>query len=125
MAPNGFHSAELEQFVADDRFSQVLDLPADAAAGRTEAIRISYADYGCRNADHPERENVFLFFGPLLGSRMIHVAKDALAKKHGVRIINPDRPGFGQTTDVPPEKRLSFWRGEDLSDATTFLLHIL
>jgi pimeloyl-ACP methyl ester carboxylesterase len=35
--------------------------------------------------------------------------KHTLAQQHGVRIISPDRPGFGGTTDVPPADRVRVW----------------
>ncbi|KAL0935914.1 interferon-induced GTP-binding protein Mx2 [Colletotrichum truncatum] len=101
---------DVEQFLADERFSRVFTYPADPAEGRPEAFRISYADFGYRNTENAQAEKVFLFFGPLLGSRMLFIAKDALAKEHGVRIISTDRPGFGDTPDVEAEGRLAFWR---------------
>ncbi|WYZ35184.1 hypothetical protein EsH8_I_001460 [Colletotrichum jinshuiense] len=101
---------DVERLLADERFSRVFTYAADPAQGRPEALRISYADYGYRNTENPQAEKVFLFFGPLLGSRMIFVAKDALAKEYGVRIINADRPGFGETPDIEAEDRLAFWR---------------
>ncbi|ETS84158.1 hypothetical protein PFICI_02183 [Pestalotiopsis fici W106-1] len=101
---------DVETFLADERFSKVFTYPPDPAQGRPNALRISYADYGYRNTENPNVEKVFLFFGPLLGSRMLHIAKDALAKEYGVRIINADRPGFGDTPDVDAEGRLAFWR---------------
>ena len=101
--------AALDSYVKDPRFSRVVELPATADQ---EALRISYADYGYHNEAHPELENVLLFFAPLLGSRMTRVALDDVAKKHKVRIINPDRPGFGQTPNVSVDKRLEVWRGE-------------
>jgi hypothetical protein len=103
---------DVERFRADERFSRVFAYPADPARGRPEALRISYADYGYRNTEHPQEEKVFLFFGPLLGSRMLFVAKDALAKEHRIRVISADRPGFGQTPDIEAEGRLIFWRGK-------------
>lgn len=42
-------------------------------------------------------------------SRFLHVAKDKLAKKYHVRIINPDRPGLGGTTEVDAHRRLEVW----------------
>ncbi|TWU72037.1 hypothetical protein ED733_001494 [Metarhizium rileyi] len=42
-------------------------------------------------------------------SRMTRVALDKLAQEHKVRIIDPDRPGFGKTTDAEPQARIAFW----------------
>ena len=61
--------------------------------------------------EHGE-EQVFLFFGPLLSSRLFNTAKDGLAKRYKVRIVNPERPGIGKTDSVPAEKLLEVWRGE-------------
>ncbi|KAK6216615.1 interferon-induced gtp-binding protein mx2 [Colletotrichum tabaci] len=94
-------------FLDDARFSQTFTLPS--GPGRPHPFRVTYSDYGHRNPDDPSREHVLLFCGPLMGSRFLHVAKDALAKKHGVRVIHPDRPGFGGTTPVSAADRVRVW----------------
>ena len=100
-------------FLEDPRFSRVFEFPADPARGRNTPFRVKYADYGYRNEEHPEQERVILFFTPLMGSRLVHVAKDELAKKRKIRIINPDRPGFGGTDSADAEHRLELWRGRE------------
>ena len=104
--------AEFSAFISDERFSRVFELPGDPASGRTGPFRVKFADYGYRNEAHPEQENVMLFFGPLMGSRLIHIAKDDIAKKHKVRIINPDRPGVGGTDAVDARDGMRVWRGK-------------
>ncbi|KAF6807202.1 hypothetical protein CPLU01_15821 [Colletotrichum plurivorum] len=99
-----------EQFLADERFSRVFTYSRDSTHENSKPISISYADYGYHGTERSQAEKVFLYFGPLLGSRMLFVAKDALAKEHGVRIIQADRPGFGETPDVEADERLAFWR---------------
>lgn len=109
----------MDAFLADERFTQIFEGP-DANG---QSLRISYADYGYRNEEDPEQENVFLFFSPLIGSRMMHVAKDSIARTHKVRIINADRPGFdSMTPDVEPAQRLAKWRGKLLSTYSFFHL---
>lgn len=98
----------------DARFSQTFELPADEANGRAKPFKVTYADYGYRNEADPEQENVFFFFVPLMGSRWMHVAKDALAKRHKVRFISLDRPGIGGTDAVDAEHVMIMWRGEFL-----------
>lgn len=98
-------------YVNDPRFSRTFELPADPARGRTKPFKVTYADYGYRNEDHPEQENVLLFFGSLMASRLIHIPKDELAKKYKIRIIDPDRPGVGGTDDVDVKNRMSTWLG--------------
>ncbi|KAI1867091.1 hypothetical protein JX265_007667 [Neoarthrinium moseri] len=97
-------------FVHDQRFDQIFVLPADPASGRTTPFTIQYADYGYRNQDLPGEEVVFLFYGPLVGSRLAHIAKDELAKRHKIRIINPERPGMGGTDTVGEGDYMSLWR---------------
>ncbi|KAK2019084.1 hypothetical protein LZ32DRAFT_598613 [Colletotrichum eremochloae] len=95
------------QFLEDPRFHQTFTLPA--GPDRPHPFQVTYCDYGYRNPENPESEHVLLFCGPLMGSRFLHVAKDALAKQHRVRVINPDRPGFGGTTPVPAADRVRVW----------------
>lgn len=100
----------LRYYLDDPRFSRTFELPA--ANGRTSPFKVKYADYGYRNEADPEQENVLLFFGSMLGSRLVHIAKDELAKKHKVRVINLDRPGVGGTDSVAdPKAIMGLWRG--------------
>ncbi|KAK0380330.1 hypothetical protein CLIM01_02321 [Colletotrichum limetticola] len=96
-----------EEYLNDPRFHQSFTLPP--GNDRPDPFKVTYCDYGYRNLDNPEREHVLLLCGPLLGSRYLHIAKDALAKKHKVRIIHPDRPGFGGTTHVDAPDRVRLW----------------
>ena len=103
--------ASTSGFLDDPRFSQTFEIPPNPAEGRASPFRVKYADYGYRNEAHPEEENVFLFFSSMVGSRLVHVAKDEIAKKHKVRILNPDRPGFGGTDGIEVEQVMETWRG--------------
>ncbi|KAK6080939.1 hypothetical protein SCUP234_05037 [Seiridium cupressi] len=100
-------TSDVEAFLDDARFNRTFTLPP--RPGRSAPFHVTYSDYGYRNPDQPEQENVLLFCGPLLSSRFLHVAKDKLAKKYKVRIINPDRPGIGGTTEVEKHLRLDTW----------------
>lgn len=94
----------------DPRYSREFHLPGNTIQDRSERLKITYADYGYRNEENPEEENVFLFFPPLLGSRWMHIAKDDIAKKHKIRIINVERPGYGGTDEVQVQDRLQVWQ---------------
>ncbi|KAM3444734.1 hypothetical protein NHJ13734_001084 [Beauveria thailandica] len=94
----------------DSRYSREYHLPGGTIQGRPEPLKVTYADFGYRNVENPDEENVFLFFPPLLGSRWMHIAKDNLAKKHRVRIINVERPGYGGTDQVELQDRLRVWQ---------------
>ncbi|KAK3307246.1 uncharacterized protein B0T15DRAFT_553729 [Chaetomium strumarium] len=123
-----------EDFLNDARFHRTFTLPADPSHGRPRPFTIKYADYGYHNNNHntahPEEEEeeqekaerVLLFFSPLMGSRLLHICKDALARRHRIRIINPDRPGIGGTDAAPAGDRLALWR--DALPALLAHLHI-
>ncbi|KAI1119466.1 hypothetical protein F5Y14DRAFT_4273 [Nemania sp. NC0429] len=87
----------------DACFSQSFTLPPTAR--RPAELKVTYADFGHRSDDR-----VLLFCGPLMGSRFVLATKDEVARKHGVRIISADRPGFGGTDlDAPPADRVGVW----------------
>ncbi|GAP84223.1 putative interferon-induced GTP-binding protein Mx2 [Rosellinia necatrix] len=92
------------RYLDDERFHQTFTPPPDANRPSDPELKVTYADFGHRND-----ERVMLFCGPLLGSRFVLATKDKLAKRYGVRIISPDRPGFGGTTDVEPADRIRVW----------------
>ncbi|KAM7197309.1 hypothetical protein V8F20_006663 [Naviculisporaceae sp. PSN 640] len=102
-----------KDYIQDPRFNHTIELPPSSftAEGRSGPFKVTYADYGYRNITHPEEERVFLFFGPLMGSRLFHIAKDELAKQHKIRIIHPDRPGVGGTDPLDDsQSRMRLWR---------------
>lgn len=117
----------LDDYLADPRFSRTFELPPDHSSNRPGSFTIKYADYGYRNEVHPEQENVLLFFGSLMGSRLAHVAKDEIAKNHKIRIINPDRPGIGGTDAVDEKHRMELWLGKftNLECLIAFMMHLL
>ncbi|KAI8955808.1 hypothetical protein F4801DRAFT_574009 [Xylaria longipes] len=102
MPSNNNTDVAVSRYLDDERFHQNFTLPPDAS--RPSEIKVTYADFGHRND-----ERVLLFCGPLLGSRYVLTTKDRLAQRHGVRVISPDRPGFGETTDVEPADRVRVW----------------
>ncbi|KAL7784670.1 hypothetical protein V8C37DRAFT_413270 [Trichoderma ceciliae] len=84
--------------IDEPRFNKTFELPADLAVGCPSSFKVKYADYGYRNEDHPEEENVLLFYG---GDR----------QKHNIRILNLDRPGIGGTDAVDVKHRMSLCLG--------------
>ncbi|MEM8962720.1 MAG: alpha/beta hydrolase, partial [Acidobacteriota bacterium] len=64
--------------------------------------RLGYADLGT-----PEGVPFFFFHGTP-GSRLGHVEHDALATIPGVRLLLPERPGYG-LSDPKPDRTLLDW----------------
>lgn len=98
-----------EAYLDDERFSQTFVVPIEFTPGRTTPLTVGYSDYGHRHPDGPSHDNVVVICGPMFSYRLVHVAKDALAKRHGLRIVHPDRPGMGLTTAVPVDQRVEAW----------------
>lgn len=110
------------EFLTDPRFNRVLDLPALAVGPTEQPFHVKFVDFGYRNEEHPEEEKVLLFFVPLFGSRIPIISKDDLAKRHKIRVLCMDRPGFGGCTEVPIQYRVDVCRGmSGLVDPPRFL----
>ncbi|EXJ85984.1 hypothetical protein A1O1_06353 [Capronia coronata CBS 617.96] len=105
---------EFTTYINDPCLNRTFQLPADPSRGRPEAFQVSYADFGYHREDAGDdsdrEEQVFLFFGPLMSSRLFHGAKDGLAKRYKVRFVSAERPGIGKTDSVPAERMLEVWR---------------
>ncbi|KXJ96209.1 hypothetical protein Micbo1qcDRAFT_231293 [Microdochium bolleyi] len=96
------------EYLQDTRFDQTYTLSPDA--DHPEPFAVTYSDFGFRHPDGPRHDNVVLFCAPLFASRYVPITKDKLAKKHKLRIIAIDRPGFGGTTPVPSvDDRVKSW----------------
>lgn len=72
--------------------------------------RIAYAEYG----DPDGAPAVFLHGTP--GSRLLGAVLDDAARRNGVRVLAPDRPGYGRSTPRP---------GRSPSDAASFVAPVL
>ncbi|KAF2230349.1 hypothetical protein EV356DRAFT_509172 [Viridothelium virens] len=104
---------EFKAYINDPRFNRTFQLPADPSRGRPKPFQISYSDFGFHRedaGDDDSEEQVLLFFGPLTSSRFFNIAKDGLAKRYKVRVVNAERPGIGKTDSVPAERLLEVWR---------------
>jgi pimeloyl-ACP methyl ester carboxylesterase len=69
----------------------------------SNGLRLGYAEYG-----DPRGEVAFYFHG-WPSSRLQGCLFDDLAKKHGMRLICPDRPGIG-LSDPQPGRTLEDWQ---------------
>ncbi|KAH8648624.1 hypothetical protein BX600DRAFT_517991 [Xylariales sp. PMI_506] len=107
-APNSISRAN--EFLDHERFHQSVTFPAGTLTGFPGEFTVTYCDYGApAPAPGQPAPKTVLICGPLLGSRWIHVTKHKLAQERGLRIIHPDRPGFGGTTEVDQQLRIKAW----------------
>jgi len=72
--------------------------------------RLAYAEYG-----DPDGVPV-LFFHGTPGSRLLGALYDRPARERGIRLIAPDRPGYGRSAP---------WRGRTLADTGAFVDPVL
>jgi pimeloyl-ACP methyl ester carboxylesterase len=84
----------------------------DKVLGLQDGRRLGYAEYG-KPAGWP-----LMFFHGTPGSRIMARFAAPKAQELGVRLIAPERPGFG-LSDMQPRRRLLDWAGdvEELADA--------
>lgn len=80
----------------------MVETPRDRTLILPDGRRLGWCEYG-----DPHGEPLFAFHGTPGARPMIRVI-DAEARNHGVRIIAPDRPGFG-ISDFQPERTLLDW----------------
>jgi len=88
------------------------------ASGTAQVLRLSdgrqlgYAEYGDRDGAP------LLFFHGTPGSRRVARCADQAARRRGIRLIAPDRPGFG-LSDLQPGRTLGAWPADivELADA--------
>jgi pimeloyl-ACP methyl ester carboxylesterase len=74
--------------------------------------RLGYAEYGDR------RGAPVMFFHGTPGSRRVAGWADEAARRRGIRLIAPDRPGFG-LSDFQPGRTLGAWPADVLELADT------
>ncbi|EGE04167.1 hydrolase [Trichophyton equinum CBS 127.97] len=74
---------------------------------------LGYAEYGCPSG-YP-----LLYFHGWPSSRLEAFLTDSIAKRHGIRVISPDRPGFGIST-FQPHRRIIDW-SNDIQDLARHL----
>lgn len=83
-------------------------MPPTRLAVMRDGRRLAYVERG-----DPDGSPVLHHHG-MPGSRLQHEADDALYRSQGVRLITPDRPGYG-LSDARPDARLTDWP-EDVAD---------
>lgn len=77
--------------------------------------KLAYSEYGDSHG------KPVIYFHGFPGSRVEGLLMDAVAKRLGLRIVAPDRPGFGRS-DFQAGRRLSGWQKDvaSLADALSF-----
>ncbi|KAE8356357.1 Alpha/Beta hydrolase protein [Aspergillus coremiiformis] len=99
-------SAIALRYISNNRFHRGFTLPATADH---ETLTVTYADVGSTPEPPNPNPPTILFMPGMFASRYLSVLMHTIAEKLGVRVLIVDRPGFGNTTDVPLAQRLSIW----------------
>jgi pimeloyl-ACP methyl ester carboxylesterase len=83
------------------------DRPAEEGVGsvRVDGRRLAYATYG-----DPDGRPVLVHHGSP-GSRLVGQLLDGAARERGLRLVAPDRPGFGRSTH-DPDRTIPDWPGD-------------
>ncbi|KAK8873372.1 Alpha/Beta hydrolase protein [Apiospora arundinis] len=94
-------------YLANERFHRKFTLPATADH---EALIVSYADSGRDAGDDPKAVPTIFYLPGMFASRLFGVFPlHAMGQKLGVRVLAIDRPGMGDSTNVPLAQRLAVW----------------
>ncbi|KAB8263268.1 hypothetical protein BDV32DRAFT_4143 [Aspergillus pseudonomiae] len=93
-------------YISNSRFHRRYTLPATA---EHDSLTFTYADVGATPSSTNLKPRTILFMPGMFASRYLGVFIHAIAEKHGVRVLIVDRPGMGNSTDVPLDQRLSTW----------------
>ncbi|KGO75406.1 hypothetical protein PITC_080920 [Penicillium italicum] len=92
-------------YIANSRFHRSFTIEPTSTHG---PLNVTYGDYGCepnKNGTTP----TLLFLPGMLSTRYIGLCLHPIAEKWGVRVLVVDRPGMGNSTDVPLAQRVSTW----------------
>ncbi|KAJ5333964.1 uncharacterized protein N7506_007747 [Penicillium brevicompactum] len=104
--PNSPRSFALS-YISNSRFHRCFTIESSVIDG---PLKVSYAEYGKQPTESESVPTPTLLLMPgMFSSRYLGVCLHAIAEKLGVRILVVDRPGMGNTTDVPLAKRVSVW----------------
>ncbi|KAF7590645.1 hypothetical protein BBP40_002597 [Aspergillus hancockii] len=94
------------RYISNTRFHRRFNLPATTDH---DTLTVTYADIGSVPEPMNRSTPTILFMPGMFASRYIGVFMHAIAEKLGVRVVIVDRPGMGNTTDVPLHQRVSIW----------------
>ncbi|RFU25852.1 hypothetical protein B7463_g10488, partial [Scytalidium lignicola] len=91
----------VREYLSKIKFHRKFTVPANNSRG---PLAVSYAIAGIEDGDDVP---TILFCGGMFGSRWQAAYLNWLAEKEGVRVLFLDRPGFGASTPVPLQDRIS------------------
>ncbi|KAJ5788668.1 hypothetical protein N7457_003658 [Penicillium paradoxum] len=92
-------------YVSNSRFHRSFTFDSPTAHG---PLNVTYGEYGRKPIEHGHTPTLLLMPG-MFSSRYIGVCLHAMAEKWGVHLVVVDRPGMGNSTDVPLAQRVSVW----------------
>uniref|UniRef100_A0A8H7THW0 AB hydrolase-1 domain-containing protein n=1 Tax=Bionectria ochroleuca TaxID=29856 RepID=A0A8H7THW0_BIOOC len=94
------------EYLANPRFHQTITIPS---GGKHGDVLISYSECGHLDSSSDAETPTILFTPGMFGSRYLGTFMHAFGQKHGVRVLVPDRFGFGKTPNVGAEDRIKDW----------------
>ena len=112
-----FGSDDERAMIPADGDADALELAREIAENpRTVELRDG-RDLGYATVGDPDGDPLVLFHG-FPNSRVFAAAFDDVAREQGVRVIAPERPGFG-VSDPDPDRALTDWPADvaDMADA--------
>ncbi|KAJ5976887.1 hypothetical protein N7501_000229 [Penicillium viridicatum] len=92
-------------YVSNSRFHRSFTIEPTSTHG---PLNVTYAEYG-REPNENGTTPTLLFLPGMFSSRYTGICLHTIAEKWGVRVLVVDRPGMGNSTDVPLAQRVSTW----------------
>ncbi|KGO43176.1 hypothetical protein PEXP_029230 [Penicillium expansum] len=92
-------------YVSNPRFHRSFTIEPTSTHG---PLNVTYGDYG-REPDKNGTTPTILFMPGMVSSRYLGICAHTIAEKWGVRVLVVDRPGMGNSTNVPLAQRVSTW----------------
>lgn len=106
-----------EQPVTTGAESSMVDLATDIAENPQTVELRDGRQMGYTTVGDPDGDPLFVFHG-FPNSRVFGALFDEVAREYGMRVIAPERPGFG-VSDPQPDRELTDWPADvaDVADA--------
>lgn len=100
------------EHMADISLHRRLTLPSNPKAGRSNPLKVTFADVGAKPSGGQVPDPPVLLIASAMSGGRLHAAWiGELAKSYGVRVVCIDKPGMGGSDPVPIEQQTPLWLG--------------